>query len=214
MTNKVAVLVPVLKRPHRVKPLVKSISTGTPEPHSILFICDPDDRETQDQVALAGCRMISPGGTYAQKINAGVRATTEPLLLFAADDVEAHRGWLTAAVRYIEQGAQVVGLNDLIERAERPAHATHFLVTRAYAEQPCIDGSTGPTFEGYGHWRVDDELIATAQKRGVYAYAPDAVLQHFHPMTGTAPDDDTYRKGRSTARSDNRIFARRSRLWT
>ncbi len=213
MTDGVAVLVPVLARPQNVAPLLASIRESTPEPYRVLFLCDPHDVAERDAIAREGGWVLSPGGTYAAKINAGVEATDEPYVLLAADDVRPRAGWLAAAITAMRGGAQVVGLNDGIARPARPEHATHFLLTRAAAELPCIDGARGPLCERYGHWRTDDELIATATKRGMYAYAADALVEHVdHPMIGGA-DDDTYRKGRATARQDSRTFMRRSRLW-
>lgn len=205
-----AILIPVLGRPHRVEPLLKAIRDSTLQPHRVLFIADPDDDLEHAAIEAAGGWMITPGGTYAQKINAGVRMTLEPWVLLGADDAEPRPGWFEAAMR---TGAEVTGLNDLIPRPSRPGHATHFLLTRHAATQPCADGSRGPLYEGYAHWRTDDELIATARHRGVYAYAPDAVVEHVaHPMIGGA-DDETYRKGRSMARMDGKQFARRQHLW-
>jgi hypothetical protein len=66
----VAILVPVLNRPANVAPLMESISTTTPDPYRVLFICDPGDRAEQDAIASQGGWMISPGGSYASKINA------------------------------------------------------------------------------------------------------------------------------------------------
>lgn len=211
--SELAFLVPVLNRPHRVKPLVEAVRATTPDAR-LLFICDPGDRAEQDAIAMAGGEMISPGGGYAAKINAGVRATCEPYVLLGADDVRPHRGWFETARSAMVGGVQVVGINDLIQRPDRPEHAPHFLLTRAAAELPCLDGRSGPLCEGYGAWWCDDELIATATKRGMYAYARDAVVEHVgHPMTG-GPDDETYRRGRALARVDGRLFRKRMALWT
>lgn len=208
-----AVLVPVLARPHRVRPLLDAIATTTPGCR-VLFICDPDDRGEQDAIDAAGGERIDVDGGYAIKINRAVRATDEPYVLLAADDVRPHPGWFDKALDATRDGAQVVGLNDLIPRPTRPDHATHFLLTREAAELSCLDGSPGPLCERYFHWRVDDELIATAEKRGIYRYAPAAIVEHVdHPMTG-GTDDPTYAKGRSRARFDNRTFRRREHLWT
>jgi hypothetical protein len=208
-----AILVPVLDRPQNVLPLLESIHANTPAPVRVLWICDPGDIAEQDAIAREGGQMISPSGSYAAKIRAGVEATTESLLFLAADDIRFQAGWLEEAIRLMP-AAQVVGVNDGIPRPQRPEHATHFLMTRAYAELPCIDGHPGPLFGGYSHWRVDDELIATAKKRGCYAYAPAAVVEHVgHPMQG-GQDDDTYRKGRANARWDGKVFRRREHLWT
>ncbi len=209
-----AILVPVLARPQNVAPLLEAIRASTPGPYRVLFVRDPDDTAEHDAIAREGGQAIAPGGTYAAKINVGVRATTESLLLLAADDVRPRAGWLASARAAMTGDVQVVGLNDLIPRRRRPEHATHFLLTRAAAQLPCLDGSPGPLCEEYGHWRTDDELIATATTRGMYAYAPDAVVEHLHPMTGAAPDDDTYRRGRATARQDAELFHRRAALWT
>ena len=211
----VAILLPVLGRPHRVQPVVDSIRAATAVPHEILFVCDPGDRATQDQVALAGCRMISPGGGYARKINEAVRATTAPLLFLGADDLTFHDGWFEAASQRLNGAVHVVGVNDLCsKRVQRGQHATHFLMTREYAELPTIDGGRGPLSEQYSHSFVDDELVATARARGTIAFARDSIVEHQHPMNGTAPDDDTYRRGRARFAQDRVLFRRRRSLWT
>lgn len=207
------VLCPVLARPQNVEPFLRAVGESTPMAR-VLFIADPDDVAEHEAIRRAGGWMITLGGSYAQKINRGVVATDEPLILLAADDVRPHPGWLYVARRELEKGAQVVGLEDLIPRPHRPGHATHFLMTREYAELPCVDGTRGPLYEGYAHWRVDDELIATATKRGCYAYAPNAIVEHLHPMASKASDDETYRKGRANARLDGKRFMRRQHLWT
>lgn len=210
-----AILVPVLRRPHRVQPLLASIAAATPEPHRVLFITDHDDQEERAAVAAAGGEELVARGSYARKINAGIRATREPLIFLGADDLTFQPGWLAAALEQITAGAHVVGVNDLIERRPgRDGHATHFLITRNYARRPTIDGRPGPLCELYDHSFVDDELIATATRRSAYAYAPGAHVRHEHPMNGTAPDDDTYRRGRARFRDDRRLHQRRSRLWT
>lgn len=179
----------------------------------MLFLCDPDDRPEQDAIAVAGGWMLSPGGNYASKIRAGIEATDEPLVFLGADDLRFRPGWLGAARERMTDRIQVVGVNDLIPRPQRPQHATHFLLTRAAATLPCLDGSPGPLYGGYSHWRCDDELIATATKRGMYAYAPDSLIEHRHVMVDPTLDDDTYRKGRADARMDSKRFVRRVRLW-
>jgi hypothetical protein len=216
VTAGVAILVPALSRPQNVEPFMRAVRESTPEPYRVLWLLDAHDLEQHVAVSAAGGEMLTPppGGGYAHKINAGVRATDEPLILFAADDVRPRAGWLSYALEAMRDGSQVIGLNDMIPRPQRPTHATHFLVTRRAATLPCLDGGRGPLCEVYGHWRVDDELIATARKRRMYAYAPKAVVEHVgHPMIGGA-DDETYLKGRSTARLDGKQFARRAHLWT
>lgn len=151
------------------------------------------------------------GGSYAEKINRGVEVTGEMTIFTGADDLDFQPGWFEAAKAAMVDGVEVVGVNDLIDR--KRDHATHFLMTRAYAERPTIDGEAGPLCAGYWHWYCDDELIATARKRGVYAYAADSNVKHLHPMAGNAKYDATYQKGRERMRQDRRLFQRRSKLW-
>ena len=205
-----AVLVPVLGRPNRVEPTLQDFTSTVPGCR-VLFIADGGDVDELNALRAADADFIAPGGNYASKIREGVEATDEDLIFTAADDLEPWPGWLEAAEAAMRDGVELVGVNDLIER--RREHATHFLMTRAYAERPCIDGSHGPFYQGYSHWNCDDELIATAKQRGVYAYATDAHVRHLHPMADRAEDDDTYRKGRARMHQDRKLFKRRQRLW-
>lgn len=212
------ILVPVLARPHRVEPLVAAFRAATSVPHRIVFIADQDDRDEIHAVLRSDAELlrVRSGSSYAAKITVGVRATTERLIFLGADDLVPQRGWFDAALEQLTGPVQVVGVNDLIPRRKpgRREHATHFLMTRAYAEQPTLDGRPGPLSDAYRHNFCDDELIATARHRGVYAYAPASHVRHEHPMTGTAEDDETYRKGRRHFRHDRRTFEARTRLWT
>lgn len=205
--TELAFLCPVLNRPGNVEPLLRAIYSSTPLVR-VLFIADPNDYDELAVLKDFDCEVLIHPGTYPQKINAGIRATDEPLIFTGADDLEPRPGWLTAAKQC---EAEVVGVNDLIPRQRD--HQTHFVVTRAYAEQGQIDGEPGLMHEGYEHSCVDDELIAVAKHRGVYAYAENALVKHHHPMVG-APMDETYEKGLATIRPDRRIFRSRRHLWT
>ena len=207
----VAILVPVLGRPHRVKPLLASIADTTTVPYRVLFLVSPSDAIEVQAIQQAEGELWAAKGGYAAKIREGVAVTDEPFLFFAADDLEFRPQWYERAKALIDRGAEVVGVNDLIRRKRR--HSTHFLVTREYAERTTIDGEPGPMSDAYFHWFVDDEFIATAHHRGVYAYAEDSVVRHLHPMAGNATDDATYRKGRENARGDRNTFYEREKLW-
>jgi hypothetical protein len=196
--------------------LLDAVEASTPGAR-VLFLADPHDRPEHEaierELGREGLRVEVDlgGGNYAAKVNSGVALTTEPFIFAAADDLEPQVGWFEAAKAAMTGDIGVVGVNDLIER-ERD-HATHFLISRVYAERPAIDGSPGPFFEGYSHWWTDDELIATAKHRGAYAYVPKAEVLHLHPMAGNAPDDATYQRGRARRREDRKLFIERSALW-
>ncbi|MGZ6587878.1 MAG: glycosyltransferase family 2 protein [Solirubrobacteraceae bacterium] len=211
------ILVPVLNRPHRVAPLLADIAAATPEDHSVLFVADPDDHAELEAIRAAGGEVIIQGGSYAKKINAGVRTTNEPWVFFGADDLHFHPGWLREALKagVRANGCGVIGTNDLgNRRVVAGNHATHSLVARWYAEQGAIDGG-GPLHEGYSHNFVDDEFVETAKHRLNWTFAPDSIVEHLHPDWGKGEHDKTYDKGRSTFREDRAYFHRQRRpLWT
>lgn len=214
MSADLAILVPVLDRPGNVAPLMESIRATTPDARTI-FVCDPDDLDEQRAVVEAEAEFFLIAGSYACKINGAIKGTQEPLIFTGADDLTFHPGWFEAAEAKLTNGVGVVGTQDCCNpRTIRGEHATHFLVARAYSERGQIDGQPGLLSETYAHCAVDDELIATATARGAYAFADDAVVEHHHPMNGTAPDDATYRKGLASLRADQRLFRQRSALWT
>lgn len=222
MSTDLTILVPVLGRPHRVAPLLDSIEAATPGAR-VVFLADADDIDElaaiseatsfRSGLTLDSGPLDAGGGNYAEKINRGVRLTDESYIFTGADDLDFRPGWFEAASDCLQAGVEVVGVNDLIERRlARRQHATHFLICREYVQRGTIDGP-GLFHEGYDHSWVDNEFIATAQARDTYAYCGAAHVRHEHPLNDTAPDDDTYRKGREKFHDDHRIFESRSSLW-
>lgn len=215
-------LVPVLRRPRNVGPLVRSVRENTPEPHRLLFLVTAGDSEEIAAIEEAGAEYLAtppaPRGDYARKINAGYAATSEPFLFLGADDLRFHPGWLSAGLALFEDPAiGVVGTQDLAptERARTGQHATHSLVRRSYVdERGTIDRRGQVLHPGYWHEYVDDEFIATARARGAFAFAFDSVVEHLHPSWGKAPTDELYAQQRRRMSHGRALFARRRRLWT
>lgn len=218
-----AILVPVLNRPHRVEPLLESIWTTVPDAET-LFLLSPGDTAEREALAAAGAQCYRPAyiapptfafevdGNYAAKINAGLALTDADTLFLGADDLRFVEGWYEEAKTHLTDGIGVVGVNDLIPRQRD--HTTHFLVTREYAQRGTIDEPDKLLHEGYQHEFVDDEFVATARHRGAYAYAPHAVVEHLHPMVGKAPVDSLYAGIAPRMRFGRKHFARRQHLWT
>lgn len=214
-------MVPVLRRPHRVAPLLESLLQATPEDHRVLFVTSPGDTAEQDAVTSAGADLLvatwEPArGDYAKKINYAYRHTIEPFLFLGADDLRFHPGWLSAAHAHLTDGVGVVGTNDLGNpRVLRGVHATHSLVTRDYIDQHgTIDEPGTVLHEGYWHEYVDDEFVETAWKREAWAFAADSIVEHLHPAWGKAPMDDLYRMEPQRMRQGLRLFRNRRHLWT
>lgn len=208
-----AIIVPVLRRPQNVAPLIESIAATTAD-WSVLFVCDPDDSEEHDAIRQTDQQMIAPGGNYAHKINCGVLATTAPLIFTGADDLRFHGGWLEKAKQKLTPGIGVVGTNDLCNaRTMKGIHSTHSLVTREYAQLGTIDQPDRLLHEGYPHEFVDDEFVATAKSRGSYAHALESIVEHLHPQVGKAPSDALYAEQPRRMRAGRRLYLKREPLW-
>ena len=218
----VAILVPVLGRPHRVEPLMRNVGEATPTLHRLVFIASADDAEELSELERCGADTIGvdwPGGSsgdYARKINAGYRATDEPLLFQGADDLRFHSGWLEEAVRHLSPPIAVVGTNDLHSvRVRGEEYSTHSLLTRAYVERyGTIDKPGQVLHQGYPHAFCDDEFVGTARFRGMFRYAPDSIVEHLHPDAGKGPLDWVYERGGSRYREAQALFEARQQQWS
>jgi glycosyltransferase involved in cell wall biosynthesis len=212
------VITPMLGRAHRVAPLLASIHTTCKA--RVLFATTEGDDEVHAAIDAAGEERITfpprERGDYAVKINTGYRYTTEPLIFLGADDLLFHPGWYEAAVARLSGRIGVVGTNDLgSPRVLRGEHATHCLVTRDYADRfGTIDGPGQILFEGYVHEYVDDELVGTAKKRRMWAFAGDSHVEHLHPHWHPEIPTDALYEGQRWRMNDSRpLFMQRRRLW-
>lgn len=207
----------MLGRPHRVAPLLASIEASTPAPFRVVFACTPGDTAVP-AVTASGADLLLVDfrpGDFARKINRGIEASTEPYIFTGASDLVFHTGWLEAALRQVDDGAGVIGTNDLGNpRVLRGEHATHSLLVRSYVESlGTVDGS-GAMHEGYRHNFCDTEMVETAKVRGAWRFAADSIVEHLHPNWGTAEVDETYRLGQAGFVRDQMLYHRRRRKWT
>lgn len=219
----IAVICPVLARPKNAAPLAASLAASTTRAR-LLFVVSMADSDAQfDACAATGAEVLSvewkPGrGDFARKQNAGYAATTEPLVLLAADDLTFHPGWLEAVEAVADEyDVGVVGTNDRANPTVIAGrHSTHPVVRRCYIDQ--LGGSVGEPgvvyHEGYDHQWVDTELVETAKARGCYFHCHDSVVAHHHPLFDRAvPRDSTYEKALRAGLADRRLYESRKELW-
>lgn len=218
------VLIPVLDRPSRALPVVESIVETSPA--KVLFVATDGDRreiravrKVQRRYDRVGLLVVEPHpyGDYARKINAGVRATSEPWIFQGADDLVFHPRWLDEAlVTASINSARVIGTQDLCNpRTRTGRHSTHSLVARSYVEEVgTVDEPGKLLHEGYAHGYVDDELVYSAKRRAEFAFARRSIVEHLHPTRNTAEMDATYEKAidRRAHQRDRGIFETRRRL--
>jgi hypothetical protein len=217
--NDIAVVVPVLRRPHRAAPFMESLRASTDRASVYAIIGGPNgdlDLDTSAAWIEARANVLATWhSTFPEKVNYACSQTSEPWLFLTGDDVTFHPGWADELLRVASTtGAQVVGSNDLANpRSEDGSHSPHMLISRQYVADrgASWDGPGIVCHEGYRHMFVDDEIVTVAKQRGVFAFAKDAVVEHLHPVVEKAEVDATYRLGWSYAEVDKSRFAERMR---
>jgi GT2 family glycosyltransferase len=212
-TAETAVLVPVLRRPQNAKPFMTSLRASTGLAH-VYAICQGDDPDTAAAWLDAGAEVLESGEqtSFAAKVNLGYAKTSEPWLFLVGDDVRFHPGWLDHAQAIAGDRYHVVGTNDLGNpRVMAGEHATHLLVRRSYVDEvgASWDGPGVVCHEGYYHWFCDDELVAAAKQRGVWAMALASKVEHLHPLWNKAEMDPVYELGERHATTDKQHFLER-----
>jgi hypothetical protein len=212
-TEPVAVIVPAMRYTNAdwfMTTLTASTGLAT-----VYAVAGLEELEAAEAWKQAGAQVLTGDvATFAERMNLGYRETTEPWLFLTGDDVRFESGWLNHA-QYAARGrVHVVGTNDLGNpRVTSGEHATHMLVRRSYVDEvgASWDGPGNVAHEGYWHWFVDDEIVTAAKQRGVWAYAPNSVVEHLHPLFGKGANDDVYRLGQVHVQEDEATFAERVR---
>lgn len=215
MSYEVAVIVPVMRRPHRVVELLNSFHlSGHRGRAEMYFVADADDDDELEELNRVQANIIvnsSPVKTFAVKCNLGYRETIEPWLFFIGDDVEFHNGWLDAAFAD-DDGSAFISTNDMFNRGVLAGmHATHPLIRRSWIDEhgASWDGPGTVCHNGYRHWYVDNEWTAVAWAANQFRYAPEAVVEHLHPLAGKAESDEVYQLGQMHTIGDRQLYLSR-----
>jgi hypothetical protein len=220
--TEIAVIVPVLQRPHRAQPLIDSLTAATPDGVARpVFVCTPDDVEEIQACNATGADVIVtdwPAGKadWARKAELARSRSDEQFMLLGADDITFQPGWAEAVLAMFDgYDVGVVGTNDCANpTVMRGLHSTHPVVCRGYADtHGTVDRPDLMLPDCYHHNWVDAELVETAKARGCWAFAADARVPHSNPIWGTAELDATYLKGREHYSEDAALFRSRQLLW-
>ena len=214
----IAVLVPTLGRPDNLRRVLDDVHASAPENVAdVVFIVESVDDPTR--AVLDDWRhpyvINHRAPSYAGAINTGLEATTHAHVFLGADDLHFAPNWHEPLLALAAEGYGLIGTNDLHNPdVAAGRHATHYLVTREYAERGSIDDASVFLHEGYRHNYCDTEAVETAQHRGAWAPCLASVVEHRHWLWGHAPMDSTYAKGRDTEPADRALFLSRRHLWT
>ena len=196
MLAQIAVLIPLM-RPHRIASVVRSIAESTEaSDYRIIVIATGECADAARELPVT--LLEDNGGTWPQRINAGYKVSTEPMIFAAADDLEFHPGWFEAAMRSMSEmnDCGVVAVNDLMNRA-----GVHLIFSRSYIET--VGAAMGEPLgtvicESVQHAYSDDFARRTAMHHERWRFCNDSVVEHLHCGLGKAPSDEVYTLGESS----------------
>lgn len=227
MDKGVTVIVPVLDRIDNWEPLVKSINDNTNDAY-IIFVRSPgldkpktallDIFNKYDNTDIRRNPSVTGPGDYAKKINLVAPFVFTEWFLCGADDLKFHPNWFENAMKVATDEVHVIGTNDLGNpRVLEGRHSTHSLIRTEYVKEygltaDCRVGEVLHT--GYWHEYVDDELCGVAQKRNIWAFAQDCIIEHLHPHWGKAEYDESYNQQSMRMTYSRSLFLSRKKLWT
>jgi hypothetical protein len=200
-----AVIVPTVNRHERLPSLLANIHSATATPHRVYFVVESGDKQTL--VVLSGLsatgehvNLIGDYGSYVRSANTGVHSSLEPYFLVANDDVVFHPEWDTRALAAMKGSVRVVGIDQGNGQTE-----CFFLVDRRY-----LDEYPGPFYHTeYISWYCDTEFTDLAKKRGVWAVADGALIEHMHWTLGKSEVDKNYAMAEAAAPHDEALYHRR-----
>lgn len=221
MTEDVAIIIPVLGRPHQVRRVIADVAAGcVGVRYRLLFVASPDDDDELAELEAAGADYVCTKtriwrGDYPAKINLGLAVTDAPWIFTGADDLHFHPGWWAAAMAHDDMIVGVIGTNDLGNaRVLAGKHATHSLVRRSYCYDFGTVTETGVVYHpGYWHEFCDDELAQTAQARGMWAFARDSIVEHLHPHWGKGETDELYEGNEIRLTQGRLVYNKRRTRW-
>lgn len=216
--GELAVLVPMLNRPHQVEPMLDSLLATCPQA-TPYFATTEDHKEVRKEINRLGYDYhdvpLHEKGDMARKINYLYTITDEPHLFMGAGDIKFHDGWYEAILDKLEGRVQVVGTNDLgNEQVLAGLHSTHTFFTRKYIEKYGVIDEPGKVLcEIYPHEFCDNEFVQTAIAHGAWAMAMDSIVEHMHPDFGKEEWDESYSAQQERLRIGWWYYKKRRKMW-
>jgi glycosyltransferase involved in cell wall biosynthesis len=206
-----AIIVPTLNRADMLAPLVANIHDVTEASHTIYLVMESDDTESIEAAkSLDTIDVLGHFGSCSTAVNAGYWASTEPFVAVVNDDCIFHSGWDLAALKYFNGQVHIVGMNDGLGDCK-----CFPMIRRAFIEEHSgVYDRPNAVFHEYRSQGPDTEFAFYAMLRGVWADAPDAIVEHRNWRNGAAdPDHPNYVKARETINDDLAEYNRRWPHW-
>jgi len=194
----ISILLPSTGREKRLHELLTIMEPALPDKGEIIVILDQADivdRETYDALGwlLTGhlrTRFIiaTVRGCWRCK-NVALRYALHDLIMWTADDVKPHQGWLEKGMECFRlsfpNGLGLVALNDLHGMEKT---AGHVITTRKFLTVLFGYPYFPPKFR---HYFLDTLVSDRSKSLNRYHFCTDAVMEHMHWRLGKSERDAT-----------------------
>lgn len=186
----ISILLPTIWRQERAKACVINILKGMRENDEILIITNPGDLDFFS--GIGDPRIVLVGTTiegYWNCMNSALPMVRNEVILWTADDINPHDGWLEIAraefeKRFGKSGLGVVAMNDGFVRDATCGHA---ISTRKFLH--VLFGNQGFFPLGFHHLYVDTLIADRAKDLKRFAFCEDAITEHMHHLFGKSERD-------------------------
>ncbi|WP_433520135.1 glycosyltransferase family 2 protein (plasmid) [Nonomuraea sp. CA-143628] len=200
-TGSMVVVVPTRGRPGAVAELARAFTETCGEYTKLLLVIDADDPNAGEYRQVVAdlehwgpltTLITQPSGTMVTALNFGaahVLATwpdVEAIGMMGDDHRPRTPDWDEAYVDALRSLPGFVYGNDLVQRSSLP---TQVAVSTSVIES--LGHMAPPTLH---HLYVDNYWLTLGRSAGCITYLPHVVVEHLHPVAGTAEWDDGYRR--------------------
>ncbi len=170
---KVSIIIPTLGREDKLQRLLSEIPCQAGY-ENYEIIVERDNFENRQGVP--------------KTLKKGVEKSTGDLVMYLGNDCIPQKDFLKLAVQrmYRSFGDAMDGLVGLNDGYWKTGLATHWLASKKLL--PYLDGEFFHT--GYHHLACDNELTGRCEKIGKYVWAPEAKIDHDHPIKGGFKEKD------------------------
>lgn len=203
--NRIAVILPTFKRPHKLLKLIDNFRKASSDA-TLYFVVTPEDTETRELLERLRQNMFILDGEYCAAINYGVSRTKEEFVLFAADDVVFMPDWDKKLFKLVGDSTKnIFGGIDSWKVSKTLKHISHAMIRRSYIKGDLF-------YPEYIHYNEDVELLQRGWKEDCVVVTPEILIEHPHPYNEGKPKKDydkTYLRSMENVDHDNDLYKRR-----
>lgn len=199
----ISVLLPTTGRPDRAEACIRNLRDTAPDVEIVCAVdCDP---ESATRLAPLVDKLLVANFYRGNAVwNDCLREATGELIVFAADDLKWHDGWLEAALAAHEEHPEsLIGFNDGHWGEEL---STHYLMPRNFI---CEVLGGVVAWAHYKHSFNDAEVNDRARAADRYFWCKEARVTHEHWLFGGRERDETDTRNLPGHAESERIYNER-----